>query len=73
MSKPMWRVMFSARCSTMDDENIVSNARACAAAELRAIADVLEDRWCVGYLSDNPGEILAWLRAEADRAEEDEE
>jgi len=70
-NRPLWEVMFNARCSTMDDENIVSEARACAAAELRAIAKEASKRLSPeesSYPHDGR-DLVAWLRAEADRAE----
>jgi hypothetical protein len=65
-NRPLWKVLFNARCSTMDDENIVSEARACAAAELRAIAEAIALR----FEEHEPASTInTWLEEEADRAE----
>jgi hypothetical protein len=69
-SEPLWRVLFNAKCSTMDDENIMSNARACAAAELRAIAEAIALR----FEEHEPASTInTWLEEEADRAEAGDE
>jgi len=71
---PLWEVMREAS-HTADAIGIASTdqfMRACAAAELRAIADEAEKQFAC--FTDTSGRIVAetmvnWLRAEADRAE----
>ena len=62
-TEPLWRVMNDA---FMDAEGSLGVA---VAAEIRAIADALQSRFVFCFVESEVEEAVAWLRAEADRAE----
>jgi hypothetical protein len=69
MSRPLWEVMADAYAeatdSTIKDTDVI---RVGNAAEIRALAEIIEQRGAQG-LDLDPGETADWLRTEADRAE----
>ena len=64
MSRPLWEVMQSAY---FEGRAALSEPHGYA-AELRALAEIIEQRGAQG-LDRDPGETADWLRAEAERAE----
>lgn len=64
--QPLWQVMEAAWESA--PEVPMNQEGHCYAAELRALADIIERRGAK-KLDLDPGETADWLRAEADRAE----
>ena len=71
MSRPLWEVINDSLLTVPGDARVRTGDHfiaLCYAAELRAIADIIEQRGAQG-LDRDPGETADWLRAEADRAE----
>ena len=78
MSRPLWEVMWHAYDQSSVPTELIESSdpetgdcltdRYGYAAELRALADIVEQRGDQG-LDLDPGETADWLRAEADRAE----
>jgi hypothetical protein len=67
MSRPLWEVMHQA----YDESAVLGRSWENGdgyAAELRALAEIIEQRGAQG-LDRDPGETADWLRAEAERAE----
>jgi hypothetical protein len=64
-TRPLWHVIQEAYFKGSYPG--CSERHGCA-AELRALADIIEDRGAQG-LDRDPGETVDWLRAEAERAE----
>ena len=69
---PLWKVMYDSRPPGLTTpDRFWMYERDCYAAELRAIAEAIDDR-VAQCLDDDPAEIATWLRKEADRAERGE-
>jgi hypothetical protein len=71
MSRPLWEVMNESLLTVPGDTPVRTGDHfiaLCYAAELRALAEIVEQRGDQG-LDLDPGETADWLRAEADRAE----
>jgi hypothetical protein len=66
VSRPLWEVMAAAWTHGLGF--IPCRRERGYAAEIRALADIIEQRGAQG-LDHNPGETADWLRAEAERAE----
>jgi hypothetical protein len=78
--QPLWEIIHNAylkaylahgKGSAMDPSTAEAGMRISYAAELRALADIVERRGDA-KLDLDPGETADWLRAEADRAEKGE-
>lgn len=71
-NRPLWHVMHAAywEAAGFEKELIPPSSQECFAAELRAIADRIEDDFATHIVGDDPVmEVVDWLRAEAGRAE----
>jgi hypothetical protein len=68
MSRPLREAMSIASGQLLDQTFGEATSEQCYAAEIRALAEIIEQRGAQG-LDHNPGETADWLRAEAERAE----